>query len=206
MPASMLERFGAHNYMPFLKRPPARFVTESGAEVFGVLAEFHTPAAVYHAAEKVRDAGYTRWDVHSPFPIHGIEDAMGIKRTILPVLVACGAFTGTGLAYLMQWWMSTNYRLPVQGKPPEAWQPYIPIIFEISILLAAFTALFVMLMLNGLPRWHHPLFRSDRFLRISQDRFAISIEAVDPKFDPHAARKLLESAGAKAVELVEDPS
>jgi hypothetical protein len=202
---SIFTRVGAHNYLPFFfKRPAARFVTEAGKEVHGILAEFHTPGAVYHAAEKVRDAGFTSWDVYSPFPIHGIEDAMGAKRTILPIIVAVGAFTGTGLAYLMQWWMSANYPLPVQGKPPTAWEPYVPILFELSVLLAAFTALFSMLMLNGLPRWHHPLFAKDRFLRISQDRFAIAIEAVDPKFDPHAVRKLLESAGAKAVELVEE--
>jgi len=204
MIGAMLNRMGAYNYFPFLKRPPAKFVTESGAEVHGVLAEFHTPGSVYHAAEKVRDAGYSKWDVFSPFPIHGIEDAMGIKRTILPVFVACGAFTGTGLAFLMQWWMSMNYQLPVQGKPPNAWEPYIPIIFELSVLLAAFTAILSMLALNGLPRWHHPLFSRDRFLRVSQDRFAIAIEAGDPKFDPQAVRKMLEGAGAKSVELVEE--
>jgi hypothetical protein len=194
----------AYDYFPFLKRPPAKFVTESGAEVHAVLAEFHTPSAVYHAAEKVRDAGYSKWDVYAPFPIHGIDDAMGIKRTKLPVLVACGAFTGTFLAFLMQWWMSANYELPVQGKPANAWEPYIPIGFELSVLFAAFTALIAMLALNGLPRWHHPLFSKEKFLRISQDRFAIAIEAADPKFEPQAARRLLEGAGAKAVELVEE--
>jgi hypothetical protein len=193
-----------YDYFPFLKRPPAKFVTEKGVEVYGVLAEFHTPAAVYHAAEKVRDAGFSKWDVYAPFPIHGIEEAMGMKRTILPVIVAVGAFTGTFLAFLMQFWMSENYVLPVQGKPPGAWEPYIPIGFELSVLLAAFTALLSMFALNGLPRHHHPLFSKESFLRISQDRFAIAIEAADPKFDPQAARRLLEGAGAKAVELVEE--
>lgn len=195
----------AYDYFPFLKRPAPKFVTESGAEVYGVMAEFHTPAAVYHAAEKVRDAGYSKWDVYSPFPIHGIEGAMGMKRTILPVIVAFGAFSGTGLAYLMQWWMSAvDYPLVVQGKPPWAWEPFTPIVFELSVLLASFTALGAMLALNGLPRWHHPLFQKDRFLRCSQDRFCIAIEAADGKFEPGATRKLLEAAGAKAIELVEE--
>ncbi len=194
-----------HDYFPFLKRPPARFVTESGAEVYGVMAEFDTPAAVYHAAEKVRDAGYSKWDVYTPFPIHGMEEAMGVKKTILPVLVAAGAFTGAGLAYLMQWWMSaSNYPLVVQGKPPSAWEPFTPIVFELGVLLSAFTALGSMLALNGLPRWHHPLFAKDRFLRCSQDRFCIAIEAADAKFNPQSARSLLQSAGAQAVELVEE--
>jgi hypothetical protein len=174
----LLHKKGAHDYFPFIPRPPARFITEAGAEVHGVLAEFETPAQVYSAAEKIRDAGYSRWDVYSPFPIHGIEDAMGMKRTILPLIVAVGAFTGTSLAYLMQWWMSArDYPLVVQGKPPWSWEPFTPIVFELSVLLAAFTTLGAMLALNGLPRFNHPLFKKDRFLRMSQDRFGIAIEA-----------------------------
>jgi hypothetical protein len=194
-----------YDYFPFIPRPPARYVTESGEEVYGVLAEFNTPAEVYHAAEMVRDAGYSDWDVYSPFPVHGIEDAMGVRRTILPIFVALGAFTGAFLAWLMQWWMSfVDYPLVVQGKPGYAWEPFTPIIFELGVLSSAFAALLSMLALNGLPRFYHPLFKKDRFLRVSQDRFAIAIEARDAKFDPQATRRLLESAGAKAVELVEE--
>lgn len=199
-----LQNLGAHNYLP-IPGPVPRFVTEKGNPVYGVLAEFTTPADVYHAAQKVRDQGFTRWDAYSPFPIHGMEEAMGIKRTILPVIMAVGAFSGTFLALLMQWWMGAiDYPTVVQGKPHGAWEPWVPITFEISILLGSFTVLIAMLMLNGLPRWHHPLFASDRFLRVSQDRFAIAIEAADPKFNPHEARRLLESAGASHVELIEE--
>lgn len=194
-----------YDYFPFIPRPPAKYVTEAGEEVYGVLAEFHTPAEVFHAAEMVRDAGYTDWDVYAPFPVHGIEDAMGVKRTILPVFVATGAFTGAFLAWLMQWWMSAvNYPLVVQGKPPWAWEPFTPIVFELGVLFSAFTALLSMLALNGLPRHYHPLFKKERFLRVSQDRFAIAIEARDTRFDPQATRRLLESAGARAIELVEE--
>lgn len=195
----------AYDYFPFLKRPAPRYVTESGAEVHGVLAEFHTPGAVYSAAERVRDSGFSKWDVYSPFPIHGIEEAMGMKRTILPLFVAAAAFTGAGLAYLMQWWMSSSdYPLVVQGKPPWSWEPFTPIVFELGVLLSAFAALLGMLALNGLPRFHHPLFAKERFLRSSQDRFFIAIEAADPKFDPGATRRLLESVGARHIELVEE--
>jgi hypothetical protein len=194
-----------YDYFPFIPRPAPKYVTEAGDEVYGVLAEYLTPAEVYHAAEQVRDAGYRKWDVYAPFPIHGIEDAMGAERTKLPLLVACGAFTGTGLALLMQWWMTAvNYPLVVQGKPYDAWEPFVPIMFEISVLLAAFTTLIAMLALNGLPRWYHPLFKKDRFLRVSQDRFVIAIEAADPRFDPQATRKLLSDSGAKTIELVEE--
>jgi hypothetical protein len=193
------------DYFPWVPRPPARFVTEAGAEVHGVMAEFETPGAVYHAAEAVRDAGYQKWDVHTPFPIHGMEEAMGVKPTILPVMVAVGAFTGVGLAYLMQWWMTAvDYQVVVQGKPHDAWQPFVPITFELGVLFSAFTALIAMLALNGLPRWNHPLLAKERFLKVSDDRFVICIEAGDPKFDPQRTRALLEKAGGKHIDLVEE--
>jgi hypothetical protein len=194
----------ASDYFPFLKAPPPRFVTESGAPVHGVVAEYHDVKAVYHAAEKVRDAGYTVWDVHSPFPIHGIEDAMGMKRTILPIFVAIGAFAGIGAALAMQYWMNYDYELVVQGKPIDAWEPFTPITFELGVLFSAFAALIGMMALNGLPRFHHPLLARERFLRSSQDRFFIVIEAADPRFDPQKARRMLEGTGAKAIELVEE--
>lgn len=185
------------------------YVTESNEQIYGMLAEFDGPAELYHAAEMVRDAGYSRWDTHTPFPIHGMEDAMGIKRTILPVLVAGGGFTGAVLGYLMQWWMSQDYKLLVQGKPwghliDGGWEPFVPIIFELGVLLAAFTAIFGMLAMNGLPRWNHPLMKKSRFLRSSQDKFFVSIEANDPSFDPEKTRVLLERAGARAIEFVEE--
>jgi hypothetical protein len=187
------------------------FVTEDNKEIYGVMAEFPTPAALYHACEKVRDSGYRHWDSFSPFPVHNMEEAMGIRRTILPVLVALLAFTGVGLSYLMQWWMSTvDYMLVKQGKPPGSfggqggWQVFVPILFELGILFAAFTSIIGMLALNGLPRWHHPLFGKERFLKVSDDRFVIAVEARDAKFDPERTRELLRQAGATSIELVEE--
>lgn len=185
---------------------PARlYVTDANEPIYGIMAEFATPADLYHAAEQVRDAGYTKWDTHTPFPIHGMEQAMGIKRTILPALVAVGGFTGVGLGFLMQYWMSwVDYPLVVQGKPGYAWQAFVPITFELGILFAAFTAIFGMLALNALPRWHHPLMKKERFLASSDDRFFVAIEAADPKFDPDATRALLEKAGATSIEIIEE--
>lgn len=180
------------------------YVTESGAEVHGLMAEFASPADIYHAAEKVRDAGYSKWDAYSPFPIHGMEEAMGVKRTILPVLVACIGFSGSGLGLLMQWWMNSDYKMVVQGKPYTAWEPLVPITFELGILFAAFGSLIGMLALNGLPRWNHPLFSKERFLKSSDDAFFICIEAKDPKFDPERTKGLLAAAGATTIELVEE--
>lgn len=181
------------------------YVTESGEAIHGIMAEFATPADLFHAAEKVRDAGYKKWDTFTPFPIHGMEEAMGITRTKLPLLVAVIGLSGAGLGFLMQWWMSAaDYPLVVQGKPYGSWQAFVPITFELGILSAAFTSLIGMLALNALPRWNHPLFKKERFLSSSDDTFFVCIEAGDAKFDPERTRALLEHAGAKSIELVEE--
>ena len=130
---------------------------------------------------------------------------MGIKRTILPWIVACGAITGVSVALLMQFWMSAvDYPIVVQGKPYDAWEPFVPITFELGVLFSAFSALIGMLALNGLPRWNHPLFKSDRFLRVSDDAFVIVIEAGDPKFQGAETVDMLQGLGAGEVELVEE--
>jgi hypothetical protein len=192
-------------YIPGFSKPPARFVTEEGHAVHGIVAEFETPSGVYHAAEMVRDRGFKRWDVYSPFPIHGIEGAMGFKRTKLPYLVAMIGFTGAGLGLLFQYWVTAvAFPLVVQGKPYGAWEPFVPIMFELGVLPSAFASLLGMLALNGLPRFHHPLLSRKDFLRVSDDRFFICIEAEDANFDARAVRLLFESAGASSVDIVED--
>lgn len=197
----------AHDYFPFLRRPAPKFVTESGEPVHGFLAYFDSTPSVYHAAEKVRDAGYSSWDVYAPFPIHGIDEAMGVKRTVLPLIMAVLAFgVGTVGAFALQWWVSgVAYPMMKQGKPFAAWEPFVPVGFELSVLTSAFAALIGMLALNGLPRWYHPLFRKDSFLNVSQDAMAICIESTDPKFHPEETRRMLLGLGATSVELVEDP-
>jgi len=182
-----------------------QYKTEKGEKVYGMMAEFADPTAIIHGAEKVRDAGYSKWDVYSPFPVHGMDDAMGVKRTVLPLLVAVIALSAAGLGFFFQWGVSdVLYALVVQGKPPGAWQPLIPITFEFGVLGTAFTALIGMLAFNTLPRFYHPLMKKDRFLGVSDDKFVICIEARDDKFDPKGTRKLLETAGATSVELVEE--
>jgi len=171
---------------------------------FGVLAEFVTPGDLYHACERVRDAGYTRWDAHTPFPVHGLERAMGLRRSPLPWIVLVMGLTGASLGFLLQWWVhSRAYPLVISGKPYVAWPAYIPITFELGVLFAALGAVFGMLGLNRLPMHYHPLFRSKVFELVSDDAFFISIESWDPRFDASATGKLLESLGARSIELVE---
>ncbi len=181
------------------------YTTEAGVPVHGIIAEYATAADLYRAAEMVRDAGYVRWDVYTPFPIHGLEEAMGVRRTRLPILIAVIGLTGAGLGFLMQYWMTAvDYVQVVQGKDPTAWEAYIPITFEMGILSAAFTAILGMLAFNKLPMWNNPLLRKDRFLRCSDDRLMICIEAADDRFDQEKTRHLLEAAGGTNVDLVEE--
>ncbi len=181
------------------------YKTESGASVYGVMAEFANPGDLYHAAEKVRDAGFRSWDVYSPFPVHGIEEAMGLKPTRLPLLVGAVGLTMACVGFGFQYYVrAVEYPIVHQGKPPEAWQVLIPVTFEIGILFTAFTCILGMLVFNLLPMWHHPLLKKERFLRVSDDRFMIAIEAKDAKFVPAETRDLLMKAGATRVELVEE--
>ena len=174
-------------------------------KVVAVLAEFSNVDAITHAAIEVRKAGYTRFDVHSPFPIHGIDAAMGIQPTILPWLVMFAGLAGLVGSLGMQWWMNAHdYQFMVSGKPFFSLPAFIPIIFECTVLCASYTAVFGMLMLNRLPMLYNPLFKIERFRRVTSDRFFLAIDATDPKFQQAATSQLLNELGADAVEAVED--
>jgi hypothetical protein len=170
-----------------------------------LLAEYDTSADVVHAAEKVRDAGYSLWDTHTPFPVHGMDRAMGLKDSRLGWIVIACALTGLTGAYTMMYWMNgVDYRLVIGGKPPDALPSMVPILFELTILLSAFGSVLGMFHLNKLPRHNHPVFESDRFRRASDDKFFLSIEAEDPKFNLAKTRALLDSTHPANVEVIEE--
>ncbi len=173
-----------------------------------VLAEFETAHAVVHAAEKVRDAGYERWDTHTPFPVHGMDKAMGLKDSRVGWIVIAFALTGLGAAFSMMHWMNgMDYPTIVGDKPagaPGTLPSMVPILFELTVLFSAFGAVLGMLHLNGLPRHNHTVFESERFRGASDDKFFLSIEAEDPKFDVDATKALLEGAHASHVEVIEE--
>jgi len=171
--------------------------------LFGVLAEYDTPGELIEAARKVRDAGYTEFDCYSPFPVHGIDEAMGIKRTILPVLVFGGGAAGTLGGLLLQWWCNAyNWPWNISGKPVWSIPANVPIAFETTILLAVFTSFFGMWILNKLPQVWHPFFRNERFNHVTDDAFLLGIEARDRRFDADATPALLKQAGALKVDSV----
>ena len=178
---------------------------EEKVELVGLLAEYTSVDQILKAAGVVRRAGFTRWDVHSPFPIHGIDYAMGIKPTILPWIVLAMGLTGLASAILLQWYCNAfDYKFLISGKPLWSFPANVPIMFELTVLFSSYTAVAAMLMLNRLPRLYNPLFKHDRFRRATDDRFFVVLDATDPKFEEAASTQLLLDAGATAVERVED--
>ena len=174
-------------------------------KTWGVVAEFASPAAIYNAAKKTTGEGYTKVDAHTPFPIHGIDAALKQGPSHLGWLVICGGLTGILAAQGMQWWMNAkDYVFWVSGKTPYSWPTTIPITFELMVLLSAFCAVFGMFIINRLPRLSHPIFNHSSIHRVTDDRFFLSIEAKDPKFDAEKTKSFLQGLGGTNVEVVEE--
>jgi hypothetical protein len=174
-------------------------------QTWGLLAEFDTVESLLTALEKVRAAGYVAFDAFAPFPIHGLDESMGIRMTRLPWLVLGGGTTGAVAGLLLQWWTNGfDYRYLVSGKPFFGLPAAIPITFELTVLLAAIGAFIGLLAANRLPQLHHPVFPGRSFARATTDGFFIAIEARDPKFALARTTEFLQGLGATQVEEVED--
>lgn len=172
--------------------------------LYGLMAEFSTPEAVKKAAERVHGAGYKKLDAYTPFPVHGLADAVGEPRTRLPLIVLLGGLTGALLGFGMQYFANVHhYPMNIGGRPLNSWPAFIPITFECTILFAAFSAVFGMLGLNKLPMPYHPVFNVPEFGRASQDKFFLCVKANDPNFDQEQTRRLLQDCDAEAVYEVE---
>ena len=173
--------------------------------VHGVLAEFSDPGALLHAAEATREAGYKHFDTHSPFPVHGMDRAMGLSQSKVGYICLIGGITGLCLGVWLQWWTGgVDYPLNVSGKPNFAIEPSIPIMFELTILFSALAAVAGMLALNGLPRPYNPLFYSDNFARASDDAFFLHVASTDKQFSLDETTRFLNGLGALGVETIED--
>jgi hypothetical protein len=188
----------------------------SRSGVWGVMAEFANPATISHAAEKLRDMGFKKWDVYAPIPIHGIDEAMGLKPSRVSNVVACGAIMGLTAAIILQWWTSAGFTVPIKwlhqfsgypmdngGKPNNAFEQFTPVMFEVTVLFSAISAFVSVFVLNKLPKHYHPLAKHPRFLRVSDDRFIIAIEAADPQFDIDKTKALLAEIGGSHIEEVQ---
>lgn len=168
---------------------------------WGLLAQYENPADVFHACEKVRDAGYQAWDACTPFPVHGLDKAMGLKPSKLPWAVLVVGITGSSLMLFFQAWaMGNAYPFIVGGKPLFSLPAFVPIWYEITVLSSCVTAFLANWILNGLPQPYHPAFASKAFERVTDDKFFIMIESSDPKFELESTRALLQKTGATLVE------
>lgn len=184
---------------------PKKSAKPSEAPLHGLLAEYNLPHEMVHAAKKIRDAGFTKWDTYSPFPVHGIDDAMGIKMTVLPWFTLCAGLTGLATAIALQWWTNAfDYPWIISGKPLWSIPANVPIMFELTVLLSAITTLVGMLLLNNLPLPSHPLDQVRRFARVTDDKFFLIIQAIDPKFDEAETKALLEATHPVAVESIKE--
>jgi len=175
--------------------------------VFGLIAEFDEPDALLEAAEKAHAAGYRKVDAYAPFPVHGLAEALGVRKTAVPFFTLMGGLAGAATGFGMQYIaMVLHYPYSIGGKPLNSWPSFIPITFELAILFGAFAALGSMLALNGLPRLHHPIFGARRFERASSDGFFLCIEAGDDLYDTEGTRRFMKDLGPVDVSEVEDDS
>lgn len=170
--------------------------------VYGLLAEFEEGEALVTAARLAHAAGYRQMNGYTPFPVHGLSQALGQKASRLPLLVLIGGILGGSAGYFMQYYASViSYPINVGGRPLHSWPAFIPITFEMTVLGAAFAAFFGMLALNGLPHPYHPLFNVPAFSLASRNRFFLCIQAGDPLFDLKETRRFLEKLHARVHEV-----
>ena len=177
-------------------------VDEAKGELYGLMGYFEKPSEIYHACEEFRDAGYKAFDAQTPFPVHGLENAMGLKPSRLPFVVLTGGITGLLSAIALTWYVNYDYPINISGKPPFSYQIYIPIYFELTILFSALSCFFGLWIMSKLPMFFHGTMRHPAAPRATDDAFMLVIEAKDPKYDATKTRALLEKVGAKGIEEV----
>ena len=177
---------------------------ETTPRLYGLMAQFDNPTDLVAAARRTYEEGYRRINGYSPFPIEELSEAIGFHKTRLPLIVLIGGIIGCLGGYLLQYYVAAiDYPINVGGRPFHSWPAFIPITFECTVLAAAFSAVFGMLALNGLPQPYHPVFNVPSFELASRDRFFLVIEANDPKFDYDRAKSFMQSLGPREVTDVE---
>ena len=172
--------------------------------MYGLIAEFDNPEALVAAAHRAFAEGFRKMDAYSPFPVEGLAEALGFHRTRVPLIVLSGGILGCLGGFFLQYWLAViDYPINVGGRPLNSWPSFIPVTFELTILIAALSAFFGVLALNGLLMPYHPVFNVERFELASRNRFFLLIEAADPRFDSAGTRRFLENIGSHGVYEVE---
>jgi hypothetical protein len=164
------------------------------------MAEFDNPHDLLIAVQQARTRGFRRMDAYTPFPVDGLAEAFGYRRTWVPFIVLIGGVVGAIGGYFLQYYLvAVDYPINVGGRPLNSWPAFIPVTFELTVLVAALAAVFGMLALNRLPMPYHPVFNVPRFALATRDRFFLCIEATDPRFDGETTKRFLEGSGAREV-------
>ncbi len=172
----------------------------SDRKLVGMIGLYDDPDSLVHAAETVRDAGYKAWDCHTPYPVHGLDDAMGLKPSPLPYVCLIAGGIGASAAMYMQYWMSAvDYPVRIGGKPLFSWPAFVPITFELFVLFAALATMGGMIALCKLGRWASPLHDNGVMAEVTTHRHGVVLNASDANFSEDAARKLLEGTGCKDI-------
>ena len=174
-------------------------------KTYALVGRFETPEALLAGVVALRQAGVRHLNAYSPMPVEGLTEALELPPSRLPAMVLAGGLGGALLGGGFQYWSSVvHYSHVVSGRPYFAWPSFVPVTFELAILCAALTAVFGLLLRNGLPRLHHPIFEVPGFLRSSTDGFFIAVESTDARFDPLRTRQILEAAGAHDIVQISD--
>jgi ActD protein len=172
--------------------------------IYGLMAEFDSPEALLKASHRAFAEGFRRMDAYSPFPVDGLAEAIGFHRTRVPLIVLIGGLLGCVGGFWLQYWVSViDYPINIGGRPLNSWPSYIPVTFELTILLAALAAFFGVLALNRLPMPYHPVFNVERFELASRNRFFLCIEAADTNFELERTRRFLDEIGSLGTYEVE---
>ncbi len=181
-------------------------MTDQNKNLIGIAAVYDDVNHLIDAAERVRDAGYRQWDCHTPYPVHGLERAMGAGESPVPIICILSGFLGIGAALLMQGWMNAiDYPIVIGGKPLFSWPAFVPITFELFVLFAALSITGSLIVFCRLWRWNHPLHHNDLMPAVTGDKFVILLESRDPLFRPEAARKLLQHTSSIDIKELYEP-
>jgi hypothetical protein len=174
------------------------------ARLYGLMAEFKGADALKDAARRARDAGYGQVEAYSPFPVEGLDDAVGFRGSRVPLATLIGGFVGGAGGFFLQWYAAViDYPINIGGRPTNSWPAFIPVTFEMTVLFAALTAVITMIVANGLPRLRHPVFNAPEFELSTRNRFFLCLRADARQFDVQHARRFLEDLDP--VRVVEVP-